>query len=674
MEVVWVGNERAAGGVRPPTRDLGVPGARVQSVDVGALAPIVSRGGVDAVCGTMSPADLSAVRAASPDIAIVATGTGDDRRDLALLEAGADEIVTGDVAEGVATALARACARRRSRARTATPAFRRHNVALTAVARRMRACAGAPPREQVRVLTEVSAEALAVARTSVWLFDEARSLIRPFDVYDARTGTHVEAAALSRDDAPAYFDALQEERVIVANDARNDPVTREFATTYLEPLGIGAMLDAPVRVGDQILGVLCHEHIGEPRHFTEEEQSIAAGIADFVALAFEMHERRRAEEGLRKSQAALEQARRVEAVGRLAGGVAHDFNNMLTVILSYADILRRKLGEGNALSPIAAEIARAGHHASDMTRKLLAVSRRDGARPRVFELGPVLADMERFLKRLIGEDVHLVFELSEEPTFVEADPSQIEQVILNLAVNARDAMPEGGELTIATSATKTAVILRVSDTGRGMSADVRARIFEPFFTTKSPGKGTGLGLFTVYGIVRDAGGTISVESEVDAGTTFEIRLPRMPSPESPAPERQAALLRGTETILLVEDEEAVGEVVRTMLAELGYDVMLAHSGEEALALTRERDGTIHQLVADLVMPTLSGPTLARRIRAERPDIAVLFVSGYADETLERYGAASAGAPLLPKPFTREALGAKVREVLSHRTRGAESTP
>ncbi len=659
--VVWVGSagpkSRVAALARALDRD-----PWLRPADARTLRPLLAAGGIDALCGELSPEALARVRDGADEVAFVALGTGDESEDLALLEAGADEVVPPEPG-AVGSALERARARRRARERSATPRFHRHNVALALVAKRMRECADAPVNEQVRVLTEVSAQLLCVARTSVWLYDEKRSLIRAFDVYDARTGEHEQGLELRSSDFPAYFDALREERVIAAHDALTDPATQCFAETYLVPLGIGSLLDAPVREGDQVLGVLCHEHIGGPRRWTDEDMSIAAGIADFVALAFEAYERRRVEESLRKSQAALEQARRVEAVGRLAGGVAHDFNNMLTVILSYAEILRRKLGEGNPLTPIATEIARAGHHASDMTRKLLAVSRRDRARPRVVDLALVVRDMEEFLHRLIGEDVELALELAEAPAYVEADPGQLEQLLLNLAVNARDAMPDGGKLTIAVRPQENAAVLEVTDTGVGMPPEVKERIFEPFFTTKPAGKGTGLGLFTVFGIVRESAGTIDVRSAPGKGTTFEVRFPLRPSPESAAPRRKASSLRGNETILLVEDEEAVGEVVRSMLVELGYHVLLARGGEEALAISRAREGPIDLLVSDVVMPNLSGPVLAERIRAERPGIRVIFVSGYADETLERYGARASGSPLLAKPFTREMIGAKIRQVL-----------
>jgi signal transduction histidine kinase/ActR/RegA family two-component response regulator len=654
-----------------------------------ALGHLVQRGMVDAVLSygdaryiealrrKASVLGLIAFRSAKVERGVGAKRAARDASDLELLEAGADEVVdlrsreAGATLDGDATALGEAVARAmvRSRAvdqRLATrPRFRRHNVALALVAARLREQPDECLEAQVRTLTELAAEILVVGRTGVWLYDDARSSLRAFDTYDARAGVHKPGLVLERADYPEYFEALRDERTIPADDARAHPATRCFTEDYLEPHDIGAILDAPIRVRERVLGVLCHEHIGGPRSWTEEDQSIAAGIADFIALAFETHERKRVEASLRESQIALEQSRRVEAVGRLAGGVAHDFNNMLTVILSYAELLRRRLGDDHPLRPVADEIARAGHHAAEMTRKLLSVSRRDRLRPVVLDLGVTLREMERFLRQLIGEDVELELILPGAPVWVRADVGQLEQVFLNLAVNARDAMPTGGRLTIEVSIAGSMARLEVRDTGRGMAPDVQAHVFEPFFTTKDPGQGTGLGLFTVHGIVRDAGGTIDLESVAGRGTAIDIRFPlHSPVEALEASPVASSKLRGTETILFVEDEASVREVVSHMLRDLGYEVMVAEGGEAALQISREYRGVIDLLVADVVMPNLSGPALADRMLRQRPTMRVLFASGYAEDALRRYGERVAGAELLPKPFDRETLGKKVREVLS----------
>jgi signal transduction histidine kinase/ActR/RegA family two-component response regulator len=591
-----------------------------------------------------------------------------------------------------ASALAGAISRARSRRRAvateidALPRFRRHNVALSLVAQKMREHAHESLEVQVRIFTEVAAACVGVARASVWLYahgrapatavDGAHAALVAFDTFDVRTGAHQAGLELDGEDFPDYFAALRADRTIVAEDARTDPATRGFSEAYLEPNGIGAILDAPLRVGERVLGVLCHEHVGGPRRWTEEDESIAAGIADFIALAFETHERERAEESLRASQIALERSRRVEAVGRLAGGVAHDFNNMLTVILSYAELLRRRLGDEHPLRPVADEIARAGHHAAELTRKLLSVSRRDRSQPKVIDLVAVVREMERFLHQLIGEDVELTLALPPEPIWIRADVGQIEQVLLNLAVNARDAMSTDGHLLIGVERSGAFARLDVRDTGRGMDESTRAHVFEPFFTTKEAGEGTGLGLFTVKGIVREAGGTIEVRSEPGEGTEVEILLPlrvveRAAAPRADAPPK---IRGGAETILFVEDEDSVRDVVSEMLRELGYRVLIARSGEEALRIARQHQGVIDLLFSDVVMPSLSGPALADRILRLRPSVHVLFASGYAEDALKRYGERLAGAELLAKPFDREVLGAKIREVLSSDTRGGLHAP
>jgi signal transduction histidine kinase len=377
----------------------------------------------------------------------------------------------------------------------------------------------------------------------------------------------------------------------------------------------------------------------------------------------------------------LFQARKMEAIGLLAGGVAHDFNNLLTVILGRSELLRHRMGSEDPLRRHVDLIEETSERASALTRQLLAFSRRQPFHARLVDLNAIVRGMEPMLARLIGEDVSLRTTLQAGPVWVRADPSQLEQVVLNLAVNARDAMPGGGRLTISTrteevdaafverhpgARTGRYAVLDVTDTGEGMDPATRSRIFEPFFTTKEPGKGTGLGLATVYGIVKQSEGNIWVRSEPDAGTTFEVYLPLTEGgPETPElPERQvAALPRGSETILLVEDEETVRDLALEVLQGQGYTVLSARHGAEALLTAERHAGAIQLLLADVVMPGMSGIELAARLTALRPEMRVLLTSGYSGDRVGRAGPGGAPREILRKPFTSETLAHRVRQAL-----------
>ena len=382
----------------------------------------------------------------------------------------------------------------------------------------------------------------------------------------------------------------------------------------------------------------------------------------------------------RSLESQFRQAQRLEAVGRLAGGVAHDFNNILTAITGYSDLLLSDLPPGDPKRGDVEEIRAAAARAASLTRQLLAFSRKQVLRTRVLDLNALLRTLERMLQRLIGEDVRLETALAPDLGAVRADPGQIEQIIMNLAVNARDAMPSGGRLTIETAnvvldegharqhpgaAAGPHVLLAVSDTGVGMDEDTRAHLFEPFFTTKEQGKGTGLGLATVYGIVKQSGGHVWAYSEPGHGATFKIYLPRVdeaPEPLIPPPADRGAG-GGTETILLAEDDRAVREIAAETLGHRGYRVLRAPEGQTALELARAHDGPIHLLVTDIVMPGMTGRDLAEALLAARAATRVLYVSGYTDDAVVRHGVLQAGLPYLQKPFTPDDLARKVREVL-----------
>ena len=382
----------------------------------------------------------------------------------------------------------------------------------------------------------------------------------------------------------------------------------------------------------------------------------------------------------RRLQRELVQAQKMEAVGRLAGGIAHDFNNLLTAILGSAELALEMLPAGAPEREEVDEVRKAALRAADLTRQLLAFSRQQVIVPKVLNPNDVVGGMDKMLRRLLGEDVELRAALASDLGSVKVDPSQLEQVVLNLAVNARDAMPDGGTLTIETQNTELDqqyvqghlsaqpgpyVMLAVSDTGVGMDAGTQARIFEPFFTTKEKGRGTGLGLATVYGIVKQSGGWIWVYSEPGHGTTFKVYFPRVAAVAAPATASVAppASVRGSETILLVEDDETIRNLVFKVLKANGYTVLVAANGDEAEREAERHHGRIHLLITDVVLPGLSGPEVARRLIATRTDTRALYLSGYTNDAVLRRGVLEAGVAFLQKPFTPGVLGRKVREVL-----------
>jgi two-component system cell cycle sensor histidine kinase/response regulator CckA len=376
------------------------------------------------------------------------------------------------------------------------------------------------------------------------------------------------------------------------------------------------------------------------------------------------------------------QAQKMEAVGRLAGGVAHDFNNLLTIITGNADLILGELGPADPRRDDLDQIRQAALAAAGLTRQLLAFSRQQVIEPRLVAIEEVVENTQKMLKRLIGADINLATQLSQQQSIVKIDPGQLEQVIMNLAVNARDAMPTGGKLTIETSAVELDdnfvrshwpatpgryAMLTISDTGVGMDPETKASIFEPFFSTKEVGKGTGLGLATVYGIVKQNGGFIWVNSEPAQGTTFKIYIPlcNEEADRQVAAEASQPVPRGTETILLVEDSPGVRGTVRSILERAGYTVLEATNGKAALDFASRRH-PIHLLLTDIVMPEMGGRVLAERFAARRPETRVLYMSGYTDDAIVRHGTLQPGITYLQKPFTADGLGRKVREVLDRR--------
>jgi len=472
------------------------------------------------------------------------------------------------------------------------------------------------------------------------------------------------------------------ERVIV-----EDIATHPFWVRYREPAlahGLRACWSTPVFSPErELLGTFAM-YFRQTRGPSLEEQHWVATATHLAAIALV---RARGEQALRdsgKERAKLEeelrQSQKMEAIGQLAGGVAHDFNNLLSVILGYSVLAIDGLPPADPLRLDLEEVAKAARRASELTRQLLAFSRKQVLRPRIVDLNQIVTGLERMLRRVVGDDVSVTIHRAAELGKILADSGQMEQVLMNLIVNARDAMPGGGRIEIETrNATLDAafarehhgvdpgsyVALSVTDTGQGMDAATRARIFEPFFTTKAQGKGTGLGLSTVWGIVRQSGGHVEAQSEIGRGTTFTLYLPRAVGeaddvpPEPPAP----ATVRGSETVLLVEDDEQVRGFVRDVLHRHGYQVLDAPNGGEAFLISEQHASPVHLLLTDVVLPRMSGRDLAARIRRSRPELRVLYVSGYTEDSIVDQGVLDTGVPFLSKPITPDELLHKVRTVL-----------
>jgi PAS domain S-box-containing protein len=424
--------------------------------------------------------------------------------------------------------------------------------------------------------------------------------------------------------------------------------------------------------GGNVHQVVCSKFVMQD----EDGRQLVGGIAVDVT------EQRLAAEALRQKDEQLRQAQKMEAVGRLAGGIAHDFNNLLMVIMGYSDMLlanHQSLGERD--EEYLHEIARAAGRAATLTRQLLAFSRKQVLDPRTIDLNAVLAGIETMLRRLIGEDIVFRTTLAPDIAKVWLDPGQLEQVIVNLVLNARDAMPQGGRLDIQTENVEVTadqaalceglkcgqyVKLSVTDNGCGIQEADKSRIFEPFFTTKAPGKGTGLGLSMVYGIVNQSGGAVAVESQVDRGTTFNVFFPALPVDATVACQSQVerAELRGTETVLLVEDEASVRSLTRIALQAYGYNVLEACDAQDAARISQTHRGKIDLIVTDVVMPQLGGPQLVELLRERRPEMKVIYVSGYTDDAVVRHGILHSSVNFLQKPFGPADLAAKIRSTLS----------
>lgn len=498
-------------------------------------------------------------------------------------------------------------------------------------------------------------------------------------------------------DHPHLREAIESGRPVFLPDAAAAELT-EAERAAASVRGLRSVLYLPLHVGVEPLGALIVGTSGAPRDLSEVELPLCRTLANLAALAAanarlyeskerhaaeleqEVAERRRAEAEREGLHLQLAQAQKMEAVGRLAGGVAHDFNNMLAVILGRAELALRRAGPEDPLRPGLEEIREAAERSAVLTRQLLAFARRQTVSPRVIDLNEAVGAMLQMLRRLIGEDIELVWAPGAGVGAVRIDPSQLDQLLANLVVNARDALAGSGRITLATRPAALAArrdargeppapgdyaLLTVDDNGAGMDGETLAHVFEPFFTTKGPGQGTGLGLSTVYGIVRQNGGFIDARSERGRGSTFLIYLPRAPEAAGAAGggRDEEALPRGDETLLLVEDEASILELGSEMLEGLGYRVLSAGGPTEALRVAEAHSGPIHLLITDVVMPLMDGRALSERLAAARPGLPCLFLSGYTADVIAHRGVLDQGVWLLEKPFTLRQLAEKVRDVL-----------
>ena len=433
----------------------------------------------------------------------------------------------------------------------------------------------------------------------------------------------------------------------------------------------------PIMFGGRILGVL-NIYVKEGHRRNQREEEFLGTVGNVLAGIIN---HKRTEKEMAALQEQLRQSQKMEAIGQLAGGVAHDFNNLLTVIKGYSQLSLMQLNEGNPLRGKLEEIQKAADRAASLTRQLLAFSRRQVMEMRVLDLNILIKDLEKMLRRIIGEDVELITFLADDLGRVKTDPGQIEQVVMNLSINARDAMPDGGKLTIETANVDLDeeyarnhvavtpgryVMLAVSDTGVGMTPEIKEKVFEPFFTTKKKGEGTGLGLSTVYGIVKQSGGNIWVYSELGKGTTFKIYLPRVDEPPEEMVEKvmKEDFPRGSETILIVEDNEEVRKLAMRVLEKQGYNVLEASNGNDALLLPNERKESVHLILVDVVMPGISGRQFVEQFKEVCRDCKVLYMSGYTENGIVHHGVLEKGMNYIQKPFTVDGLARKVREVLN----------
>ncbi|MEZ4448312.1 MAG: ATP-binding protein [Nannocystaceae bacterium] len=525
----------------------------------------------------------------------------------------------------------------------------------------------------LREITEVAARTLGVDRSSVWLYDEGRSAISCLDVYERGRESHSSGQVLRAADLPRYFEALESERAIAAEDARDDPRTVELGRGYLSRNHLRALLDAPIRIRGQMIGVLCHEH-RDVRQWTVLEQSVSATFADFVGLAIEAHEHREQEDKAHRLEAQLRHAQKLESLGILAGGIAHDFNNLLVGILGNAGLALMELAPDSPVRPLVQDIQAAATRAAELAQEMLAYSGRGALKSEPVDLGVVVQEMRHLQRARLGA-AEIDVELAPGLPPVLGDPTQLRRMIMNLITNAADAIAARGRGEGRITITITAVTvppydvsehifgdriepgrhlaLSIRDNGVGMDPATRARIFDPFFTTKATGRG--LGMAVVLGVVGGHRGSIHVESAPGRGTTITTLLPAAVAAASTAAAPPVAAASARKTILVADDEQIVRTVTRRVLERAGYRVLEAEDGQAALRLFAEGRASVCAVILDLTMPILSGQEVLARLRALDPDLPILLTSGFSQESLSQDLTAGARVGFLQKPFNPASL-------------------
>lgn len=556
--------------------------------------------------------------------------------------------------------------------------IRRHNRELTLlnqVIAASTALSGPEPQPVLNAICRELAQAFQIPHVATALVNEAEQTLTVAAEYLAEERLAMLNTTIPVASDPSFQYLLKHKAPLVLNDAPNDPFLAPVRD-LMRQRDVRVMLVLPLTIQETVVGSLVLE-TPEARPFSVEEVNLAWSVADQLAGALA---RARLDEERRLLEAQYHQAQKMEAIGQLSAGIAHDFNNILTAINGFTELIQLKLPPDDPNQELLDQIMQASARATDLVRQLLAFSRKQVIEPRIVNLNDLIIKMEKILPRLIHQNIEVKTILAPNLWPIRVDPVQIEQVIVNLAVNARDAMPDGGRLTIETANVVLEqdytsrhfgaqpgphVLLAITDTGHGMSAEVQAHIFEPFFTTKEGGKGTGLGLATVFGIVKQSGGNIWVYSEEGIGTTFKIYLPRAQesAAEATVTEVKPELLSGHETILLAEDNGQVRDLIRRVLQNQGYTLLEAQNGREALDLAARHPGPIHLLLTDLIMPDLSGAVLAEQLAQIRPDIKILFMSGYNDDAIAHHGMLEPNIILLQKPFSPTTLAARVRAAL-----------